>query len=76
LYNPSLVRAKIKYLCDLQNITLKKMLSDLGYNVNLVTQATGERGLSGAVLQDIADYLNVSVDYILGRTNEPKIHGA
>lgn len=74
MYNHQIVKAKIKYQCECKNITTKKLLSDLGYNVNLLTQATGERGISGAALYGIADYLEVSVDYLLGRTDRPEVN--
>lgn len=74
MYNQQLVKARIKYLCECRKITVQKMLLDLGYGRNLLTQATSSRGISGAMLYAIADYLDVSVDYILGRTEKPEIN--
>ena len=74
MYNHNVLRAKIRYQCDCKGITLKKMLSDLGYNVNILTQATGNKGISSSTLYAIADYLEVSVDFLLGRTDNPKSH--
>ena len=74
MYNPDILKAKINYLCELKGISQKKLLADLGYGVNLLRQATGERGLSGGALYSIADYLDCSVDYLLGRTDKPEVN--
>lgn len=54
-----------------KGITASKMLSDLGLNkssvLNWKTRGTIP---SGSVLQKIADYFNVSVDYLLGKTDQ------
>ena len=34
----------------------------------------GEREPSASVLRDIADYFDVSVDYLLGRTDNPEVN--
>ena len=74
MYNHDNFRAKIKYHCDLKKISLGNMLSELGYNRNLITQATGNKGISSIALFAIADYLDVSVDYLLGRTENKESH--
>ena len=74
MYNQQTVKSRIKYQCELNGITSKKLLSDLDYNINLLTQAGNDRGLSGVALYRIADYLGVSVDYLLGRTDNPVIN--
>jgi transcriptional regulator with XRE-family HTH domain len=74
LYNPTILRARIKYLCELKGITSKKLASDLGYGVNFLTQSTGRNGMSSSALYAIADYLDVSVDYLLGRTDKQDSH--
>jgi len=74
MYNHNILRARIKYLCDLKKIALRKLLSDLGYNVNMLTQVTGERGISSVALCAIADYLDCSLDYLTGRCDNPNQH--
>jgi len=73
VYNHQTLKARIKYVCDCKELTLRKMFYDLGYNVNILTQATGGKGISSGTLYDIAEYLDVSVDYLLGRTDKPKV---
>ncbi|MDY4414075.1 MAG: hypothetical protein SPE43_06925 [Ruminococcus sp.] len=48
------------------------MLSDCDLNVNTLNQISDKKGISCFGLERIADYLDVSVDYLLGRTDEPK----
>ena len=54
-----------------KGITASKMLADLGMNkssvLNWKTRGTVP---SGATLQKIADYFGVSVDYLLGKTEQ------
>lgn len=54
-----------------KGITTSKMLADLGMNkssvLNWKTRGTVP---SGATLQKIADYFGVSVDYLLGKTEQ------
>ena len=74
MYNQQIFKARIKYLCDLKNTTLGNMLSDLGFNKNLLTQATGNKGISSVALYMIAEYLGVSIDYLTGRTDKPEVN--
>lgn len=54
-----------------KGVTASKMLADLGMNkssvLNWKTRGTVP---SGATLQKIADYFGVSVDYLLGKTEQ------
>ena len=45
-------------------------MSQTGYS----KYETGENDVPTAILLKLADYYDVSVDYILGRTNNPKIN--
>jgi hypothetical protein len=74
LYNLDNFKAKIKYHCDLKKTSLGNMLFSLGYNRNLLSQATGNKGISSMALYAIADYLDVSLDYLLGRAERPDSH--
>ena len=49
-----------------QGITAKKMLLDLGYSDNLISQWKKGSEPSAVKLGRIADYLGVSTDYLLG----------
>ena len=54
---------------DLNQTQVAKILgmSQTGYS----KYETGENDISTAILIKLADYYNVSTDYLLGRTNNP-----
>ncbi len=57
-----------------KGISQLKMAMDLNTNQNTISRyETGEREPGINDLMKIADYFNVSVDYLLERTNNPKI---
>ena len=53
-------------------VTRAKMLKDLGLNHNAFAKWSDPTCTpNGATLSKIASYFNVTVDYLLGRTNDP-----
>ena len=51
-----------------------KLSMDLNLNQNAISRyETGEREADYETLIQLADYFNVSLDYLLGRTDNPKI---
>lgn len=63
---------KIKELAQNQGISLQKVAEDLGYSINYL-YTLKEKTPKSDRLQEIADYFNVSTDYLLGRTDNPSI---
>ena len=66
---------RFKEIRKSRGISQLKMAMDLHMNQNTVSRyETGERepGLRELVL--IADYFNVSIDYLLMRTNNPEVN--
>ena len=63
---------KIKELAQKRGISLQKVAEDLGYSINYL-YTLKEKTPKSDRLQEIADYFNVSTDYLLGRTDNPKI---
>lgn len=63
---------KIKELAQKQRISLQKVAEDLGYSINYL-YTLKEKTPKSDRLQEIADYFNVSTDYLLGRTDNPSI---
>lgn len=63
---------KIKELAQKQGISLQKVAEDLGYSINYL-YTLKEKTPKSDRLQEIADYFNVSTDYLLGRTDNPNI---
>ncbi|MCR4692695.1 MAG: helix-turn-helix domain-containing protein [Firmicutes bacterium] len=65
---------RIKELRKSKNISQIKLGIDLNMSQNTISRyETGEREPSISDLIRIADYFGVSVDYLLGRTDNPDI---
>ncbi|MCM1132828.1 MAG: hypothetical protein NC340_05090 [Ruminococcus flavefaciens] len=60
-------------MIKLRGLVQKNVLSDCGINENTLKRMSDNRGMSSFSLAKIADYLNVSVDYLLGRTDDPEL---
>lgn len=65
---------KIKELAKKRGISLAKLEESLGYSTNYFYTLKTKTPNSDR-LQEIADYFNVSTDYLLGRTDNPVIAG-
>lgn len=72
MYNIQTVSERIKLDARQQGIKLKEMLESCGLNVNFIIQMSDRTG--AFFLAKIADYLNCSVDYLLGRTDTPDLN--
>ena len=66
---------KIKELAKKRGIPLAKLEESLGYSTNYFYTLKTKTPNSDR-LQEIADYFNVSTDYLLGRTDNPAIVGS
>ena len=63
---------RLKEIRQKRHISQIKLAIALGTNQNTVSRyETGEREADYAMLIKIADYFNVSVDYLLERTENP-----
>lgn len=74
MYNPQVTVIRIKELSDNNSLTLKQINETCGLNKNTINlSANSKTGLNAKALFDISDCLNCSVDYLLGRTDNPNI---
>ena len=65
---------RLKEIRKAKGISQLKMAMDLNTNQNTISRyETGEREPGINELIKIADYFNVSVDFLLERTNNPNI---
>lgn len=71
MYNAQSLVQNIKQQAKQKNILIGDMLLACELNINTLSQISDKKGLSSFSLARIADYLDCSVDYLLGRTNEP-----
>jgi len=66
---------RLRELRKARNISQLKLSMDLQLNQNAISRyETGLREADYATLIKIADYFNVSVDYLLERTDNPEIN--
>ena len=61
---------KIKELSKNRGLSINQLEEKLGYSKNTL-YSLKRQNVSTKRLQEIADYLNVSVDYLLGNTENP-----
>ena len=66
---------RIKSLCKLKKCTIKSLLEHTGINRNFIYDLEkGGQIPSADKFERIADYLDCSVDYLLGRTDNPEVN--
>lgn len=65
---------KVRELAKKQGLSLNQVEEKLGYSKNTLYSLKRQK-VSSERLQEIADYFNVSTDYLLGRTDNPSIAG-
>ena len=70
-----LLSARIKEQCKINKLTVKKLLEKCNMNRNTIYDLENKHSFpSSDKLSRIADYLDCSVDYLLGRTDNPEIN--
>ena len=74
MYSAEALSNRIKSLARERGVMLKDILSACDLNINSLSQMSDKKGLSPFSLGKIADYLDCSVDYLLGRTDNPKVN--
>ena len=74
MYNNQQMSNRIKSRAREQKIALKKMLEDLELGINLISHLAKGQNITAINLARIADYLDCSVDYLLGRSDNPNSH--
>ncbi|WP_438831889.1 helix-turn-helix domain-containing protein [Streptococcus pluranimalium] len=63
---------RIKELCQKHRISINKLEEELGFSRNTIYSMKNKKP-NAERLQEIANYFNVSTDYLLGRTDNPRI---
>lgn len=74
LYNPSDVASRVKLYAKQKNRALKDILVACGLGSNTFSNMLHGRSLASDSLARIADELECSVDYLLGRTDNPVVN--
>ncbi len=73
LYISNNIAKRIKILAKSKGISVKKLLEDVGLGFNTMSNMKTSMPKADN-LAKIADYLDCSVDYLLGRTDIPEIN--
>ena len=73
MYQSADVAARIKSVAKSKGITAKKLLEDVGMGFNAMSNMRTSMPKADN-LAKIADYLDCSVDYLLGRTDNPEVN--
>ena len=74
MYMTQDIADRIKLRLKFKHVRAKDMLSDLNMGVNAISELAKGKQMSCIALARIADYLDCSVDYLLGRTDNPDIN--
>lgn len=64
----------IRVLVKKREFSVSKMLTEIGLGKNVMSHLDNGSMIKADSLGKIADYLDVPVDYLLGKTNEPQIN--
>ena len=73
MYNSSDVAERIKTLSKKNQVSVKLLLESVGLGFNTMSNMKTSMPKADN-LAKIADYLGCSVDYLLGRTDNPEIN--
>lgn len=65
---------QLNTICHYKNIKLTPLLLKIGISKGNINAWKKGSIPSGEILIKLADYLDVSVDYLLGRTDNPNSH--
>ncbi len=71
--NTQIVAERIKIQAKEKGVSVKKLLESCGLGVNTVIKMANGTDIVSQNLLKIADYLECSADYLLGRTDNPEI---
>ncbi|MCI8806164.1 MAG: helix-turn-helix transcriptional regulator [Clostridiales bacterium] len=74
MYIAQTTKDRIKKLCKENKVSMENMLFNCSLGVNAIRQINDTKGMASFSLAKIADYLDCSVDYLLGRTDNPNSH--
>lgn len=74
MYDSQKIALKIKDMAKKQNISINQMLLNCELGKNTVVKMSNGTDILTQNFAKIADYLDCSVDYLLGRTDNPNSH--
>ena len=72
--NTQIIAERIKNQAQIKGLTVKKILEICVIDKNIVNKLANGKDTCTQNILKIADYLDCSVDYLLGRTDDPNSH--
>lgn len=75
MYNSQEIAQKIKLMAKERKISINQLLIDCNLGKNTIFKMGNGTDILSQNLAKIADYLEISVDYLLGRKDTPEITG-
>lgn len=73
MYKSTDVAERIKGLAKQRSVSVKQLLADVGMGFNTMSNMKTSMPKADNLAR-IADYLDCSIDYLMGRTDNPKIN--
>lgn len=73
MYSAQEIAFVIKQTAKSKNLTIKQLLENCELSINTISELSKGKQISYISFSKIADYLDCSVDYLLGRTDNPNI---
>lgn len=74
MYDSHETRNRIKTQCKVKRVSMDSVLRECELGANAIRQISDSKGMASYSLARIADYLDCSVDYLLGRTDNPEVN--
>lgn len=74
MYNSQEIASRIKSIAKSQGKPLGEVLSSCGLGKNTISKISNGTDILTLNFAKIADSLNCSIDYLLGRTDNPEIN--
>lgn len=74
MYNSQFIAERIKSYAAEKNISQRKLLAECGLGINTIAKISSGNDILTLNFAKIADYLDVSIDYLLGRTDKPEVN--
>lgn len=71
MYNSKTINQRIAILLKSKPFNQRQLLENCELNINLLNKMTDNKGIGCFALAKIADHLETSTDYLLGRTDIP-----
>ena len=73
MFSNNIFAERLMYLRKSNNITQLRLAEIIGVSKSTVSlMESGKRGASIESIYQLADYFDVSIDYLVGRSDDPK----